>query len=723
MAKTCPFCGAANRDTARFCQACSQPLVRDLICPTCGAVNVPVARFCHQCGKALPSAGPASSHGTGLLPPNTLLNNRYLIIQQVGKGGMGAVYKAADTRLGQKVVAVKELSESALTDPQERQQARQAFEQEARMLAQLSHPNLPRVTDHFSEAGKQYLVMDFIEGQTLEQLLAKAGGPLDVKQVVDWAGQLCDVLEYLHSQQPPVIFRDLKPGNIMITPQGQVKLIDFGIARLFKPGKTSDTTAFGTAGYAPPEQYGKGQTDARSDIYALGATLHHLLTGRDPANDPFNFPPVRTLNSQISQAVEHAIMKAVERDAGNRWQSAREMKQALIAPTPPVGSAASASSGAASPYVAAPPAPAAPAVTPPSPAAIPTPIRPGFMVWLALAVGIYAVSNTIWPLVWQLEDPAMRGSTFAAMWVAPAILLYRLSRRPWSAILMGLTSVGLTSLAGAGLSVVTMPSTAQVTAMMAAAVAVELAFALAGSRKMGFWTAIWVAAVGGVAGWIALQIWAGVPLSGVRVDEDLIGELAGAAVGGAMAFLLAMLLMPSWWKSSSAMRGRFNYVQMMFIALASIAVAGLIQAPVVQWINAARPGPDLQILALTSVGGLALPLAFMIARKPGTAVLVTVLQGLSRVVAGFDLTEEYVLPDALYALTFELTFLGGGYRQYGFRRLILACALSWLVGYEASWIMRVHQLRFFFSASTIFSLAGVLLRGTIAYLIARLLRS
>jgi serine/threonine-protein kinase len=332
MPKICPSCGQINRDEARFCGSCSAPLTQSLLCPACGATNLPNARFCHQCTTPLAAGAsqPMAGTGTGMLLPNSLLAGRYLIVQRVGRGGMGAVYKATDTRLGQKVVAVKEMSEAALTNQLERQQARQAFEQEAQMLARLDHPNLPRVTDHFSEAGKQYLVMDFVDGQTLEGLLDQTSGFLNVRQVVDWAGQLCDVLDYLHKQQPAIIFRDLKPANIMLGKDGKIKLIDFGIARLFKPGKSADTTSFGTAGYAPPEQYGKGgQTDARSDIYALGATLHHLLTRRDPAQSPFAFPPLRGLNAQVPEGVERVIAKALEHDPARRWQSAQEMGQAL----------------------------------------------------------------------------------------------------------------------------------------------------------------------------------------------------------------------------------------------------------------------------------------------------------------------------------------------------------------------------------------------------------
>jgi serine/threonine protein kinase len=266
------------------------------------------------------------------LTANSLLAGRYLIGKKVGEGGMGAVYHAKDRRLGDKVVAIKEMSEVALTDLLEKQQARFAFQQEAQMLAELNHANLPRVTDHFNHGSKQYLVMDFIEGHSLHELLQQASGkPQEVKKVVAWAKQLCDVLDYLHNQKKPIVFRDLKPANIMIAQGGQVKLIDFGIARFFKKGKSTDTSYFGTAGYAPPEQYGgKGQTDPRTDIYALGATLHHLLTGYDPIQSPFNLPPVPHLNPKVPKALSQTIMRALEHNPKQRWQSAREMKLALL---------------------------------------------------------------------------------------------------------------------------------------------------------------------------------------------------------------------------------------------------------------------------------------------------------------------------------------------------------------------------------------------------------
>ncbi len=153
-------------------------------------------------------------------------------------------------------------------------------------------------------------------------------------QVLTWAEKLCRVLAYLHNQQPPIIFRDLKPSNIMLRTDNEVKLIDFGIARHFKPGQSKDTQAFGTIGYAPPEQHGKGQTDVRSDIYALGATLHHLVTGQDPSHNPFTFEPVRRWNPAVSPTFEEAIAKAVNLKSDQRWQNMEQMRQALVSQPP-----------------------------------------------------------------------------------------------------------------------------------------------------------------------------------------------------------------------------------------------------------------------------------------------------------------------------------------------------------------------------------------------------
>jgi serine/threonine protein kinase len=262
--------------------------------------------------------------------PGTILAARYFIIRKLGEGGMGAVYLVTDSRLGGKKCALKEMSDGSVTNPAELNQAKVAFQRESEMLSALSHPVLPRVTDFFTLADKHYLVMDFANGLPLDEIIEKRTRPFPESQVLYWADQLCDVLVYLHSQNPPIIYRDLKPGNIMLAPDRMsLKLIDFGIARIFKPKQTKDTIAMGTPGYAPPEQYGKEQTDQRSDIYALGSTLHHLLTLRDPGDNPFRFPQVTSLNPRVSDQVNRVIMKAVEQDRENRWSTVKEMAQAL----------------------------------------------------------------------------------------------------------------------------------------------------------------------------------------------------------------------------------------------------------------------------------------------------------------------------------------------------------------------------------------------------------
>ncbi len=298
-------------------------------CPNCNTQNRTGATYCNNCGAALPQP-------YVLLAVGAVLQGRYKIVRVLASGGMGTVYLAEHIKLGG-FVAVKELIEQFNT-PQERAAAVAQFEKEAKILYNLRHPNLPRVWDHFEEHNRQYLVMDYVEGETLEDKLNAAPGFLAEAEVLEWARQLCAVLEYLHTQNPPVIFRDLKPANVMVDVNGQIKLVDFGIARLFNPAKQgSDTLKMGTIGYAPPEQYGQhGQTGPYSDIYALGATLHHLLTKRDPSGQPFVFPDPCSINAQISPHIGAAIMRALDHDQRNRFQRAREMWQALrAAPAPP----------------------------------------------------------------------------------------------------------------------------------------------------------------------------------------------------------------------------------------------------------------------------------------------------------------------------------------------------------------------------------------------------
>ncbi len=240
---------------------------------------------------------------------------------------MGVVYKAEDRLFKNRLVAVKEMSQSGLS-PQELREAIEAFEREAYLLVDLRHPSLPKIHDHFDEAGRWYLVMDFIEGESLEKYLEKAPGsrlPLNVTLKIGM--KLCDVLHYLHSHQPPIIFRDLKPTNVMCTPSGEMYLIDFGIARLFKPGQARDTVSYGSVGYAPPEQFGK-LTTPQSDIYSLGALLHQMLSGRDPGTstpNPFTFPPL----SRVPAKLERLVGQMVQMNAANRPASMAAVKQEL----------------------------------------------------------------------------------------------------------------------------------------------------------------------------------------------------------------------------------------------------------------------------------------------------------------------------------------------------------------------------------------------------------
>ncbi|MDB5077858.1 MAG: serine/threonine protein kinase [Chloroflexi bacterium] len=257
-----------------------------------------------------------------------MLAGRYTVDRIVGRGGMSTVYRAYDTHFSNRVVAVKEMVDTFAT-PEERAEAERDFLREADLLAALRHQAIPAVFDRFSANSRHYLVMEYIAGENLEVALAARSDPYSETQVRTWALELCAVLRYLHDRQPPIIFRDLKPGNILVEPGGRLRLIDFGIARFFKHSQSTDTTALGTSGYASPEHY-TGQTDARSDIYSLAATLHHLLTLRDPSRQPpFQFPPVRSINATASPELEAIITKGLSADRGGRFATVPEVEAAL----------------------------------------------------------------------------------------------------------------------------------------------------------------------------------------------------------------------------------------------------------------------------------------------------------------------------------------------------------------------------------------------------------
>jgi serine/threonine protein kinase len=281
--------------------------------------------------KALGDA-PAETSQLGQLEPGVTLQERYLVLALHGAGGMSSVYRARDLHFPNvtKTVAVKEMINMA-TDPSMHEMIVRNFEREADLLATLSHPAIPRIYDYFTHESSSYLVMEFIDGKDLEALLRESEDFLPEDQVVKWAIELCDVLSYLHQHKPqPVIFRDVKPSNIMIDSHGSIRLIDFGIARVFQPGQKG--TMIGTDGYAPPEQY-RGEASPAGDMYALGATLHHLLTRRDPrAEPPFSFSerPIRDINDKVSPELEASINAALSYDPADRFPTAEAMKTSLM---------------------------------------------------------------------------------------------------------------------------------------------------------------------------------------------------------------------------------------------------------------------------------------------------------------------------------------------------------------------------------------------------------
>ena len=280
----------------------------------------------------LPSDPGERRTNTGQLQAGTNLVNRYLIQEVIGVGGMGSVYRARDLHFPNvvKLVAVKEMINQA-PDPLVRQTIVQNFEREANILATLTHPAIPRIYDYFTLDNRSYLVEEFVNGRDLEVVLNQTEGFLPEEQVLDWAIQLCDVLAFLHAHKPdPIIFRDMKPSNVMVNSYNHIVLVDFGIAKPFQTGQKG--TMIGTEGYSPPEQY-RGEANIQADIYALGATIHHLLTRRDPRMEPpFSFAerPIRKINPSVSIEVETVINTALQYNVEDRFKSIDDFKQALI---------------------------------------------------------------------------------------------------------------------------------------------------------------------------------------------------------------------------------------------------------------------------------------------------------------------------------------------------------------------------------------------------------
>jgi len=295
-----------------------------MFCSECGKPNLDEAKFCVDCGCQL-------FHS--LEPGNELRNGRYVVKKAIKQGAMGAVYEIWDVDL-EKRWALKEMI-SSFKNEEELQEAEVRFKNEARLLSNLNHLGLPRVTDYFTEAGLHYLVMDYVEGEDLEEIIKNEGTPgLSEKLVKNTALEILEILEYLHGQNPPILYRDVKPSNaIRRKSDGKILLVDFGIAKVSKTTIAKTGTKMGTEGYAPIEQY-KGKAEKRSDIYALGATMHYMLTGKEP--EPFDFEPVRKLAPKVTNSLNSIVMKAVREKANDRFPSAEAMKIALMRLSPVV---------------------------------------------------------------------------------------------------------------------------------------------------------------------------------------------------------------------------------------------------------------------------------------------------------------------------------------------------------------------------------------------------
>lgn len=267
--------------------------------------------------------------GEAMAQSGKILAGKYEIIRLIGEGGMSRVYLAMDKKLN-KQWAVKEIKPTK--DPKKQEIVRQSLVTETNMIKQLDHPALPRITDLVNEEGILYVIMDYIEGEPLSRILDEQGAQSQ-NDVISWGEQLCDVLDYLHTQNPPIIYRDMKPSNIMLKPDGTVKLIDFGIAREYREqnegedkSRLDDTTILGTRGYAAPEQFGGlGQTGAYTDVYCLGATLYHLLTAKSPAEPPYTLYPIRQIDASFSPGLEKIITKATQQNPQSRYDSCAEM--------------------------------------------------------------------------------------------------------------------------------------------------------------------------------------------------------------------------------------------------------------------------------------------------------------------------------------------------------------------------------------------------------------
>lgn len=295
-------------------------------CPVCGAANEPERTHCFACGESL-----ATGKERTEAPKGALLRDRYQPGALLGSGGYSVVYHARDMWEGGRDVAIKQINLQGL-NAEETIEATNTFNREVQLLSALSHPQVPRLYDHFGDSDHWYLVLEYLEGSTLEVYLERCAArsqPIQVDEALSIALQVCTVLEYLHTRQPPVIFRDLKPGNIIRTPAGKLSLIDFGIARHYRPGLVRDTQRLGSPGYAAPEQYGRSQTTPQADIYSLGALLHALLSGQDPATQPRGLAPLHLKSYPGEAELAELVQRMLAPDPLERPASVSEVAAVL----------------------------------------------------------------------------------------------------------------------------------------------------------------------------------------------------------------------------------------------------------------------------------------------------------------------------------------------------------------------------------------------------------
>lgn len=257
-----------------------------------------------------------------------MLKDRYRIKGVLGQGAHGTVYKAEDLTIPHVAWAIKEIDEYT-PENKEKAEIVRRFEHETRILQSLNHPGIPKLVESFPWDHRYYLVMEYIEGKNFEDFCRGDERSLGAAEIVSWMIRVCDILQFLHSLSPPIIFRDLKPANVIITSGGRVKLIDFGISRFYDPEKSQDTCRLGTPGFCAPEQYGIGQSDARSDVYSVGATLYHIFSGQEPLKFNFLFPSLRQHNRRVPKKLDETVLKCLNKEPDKRYQSAHELREAL----------------------------------------------------------------------------------------------------------------------------------------------------------------------------------------------------------------------------------------------------------------------------------------------------------------------------------------------------------------------------------------------------------